>query len=121
MEMATFLEMAKNTREVRVVVQGSGDEVRTPIWIVTVGPSVFVRSYRGDNGSWYQHVLARRTFPLEIEGTDVVVSAEPVTTATTHDDVSAAYKAKYPDEPETPEMVSSPVVATTLQLVPTEE
>jgi hypothetical protein len=66
-------------------------------------------------------VLAKRTFPLEIEGTDVVVRAEPVTTATTHDDVSAAYEAKYPDEPETPEMVSSPVVGTTLQLVPTEE
>ncbi len=43
MEMATFLEMAKNTREVRVIVQGAGDEVRTPIWIVSVGPSVFVR------------------------------------------------------------------------------
>jgi hypothetical protein len=104
-----------------VVVQGAGDEVRTPIWIVTVGPSVFVRSYRGNKGRWYQHVLARRIFPLEIEGTDVVVSAEPVTTATTNDDVSAAYKAKYPDEPETPDMVSSPVVATTLQLVPTKE
>ncbi len=66
-------------------------------------------------------MLAKRIFPLEIEGTDVVVRAEPVTTATTHDDVSAAYEAKYPGEPETPEMVSSPVVATTLQLVPTEE
>ena len=118
MEIATFLEMAKNTREVRVVVQGSGEEVRTGS--SRLAPrSLFVHT--GSKGRWYQHVLAKRTFPIEIEGTDVVVSVEPVTTAATNDDVSAAYKAKYPDEPETPEMVSSPVVATTLQLVPTEE
>ena len=120
MEMTTFLEKAKMTREVRVVVQGSEDEVRTPIWIVTVGPSVFIRSYRASDGNWYQHVLAERTFPLEIEGQDVSVRAEPVTTATTQNDVSAAYEAKYPGEPETAEMISPPVVATTLQLVPAE-
>ena len=117
MDTASFVVAAHSAREVRVVVQGADGEVRTPIWIVTVGPSVFIRSYRADKGKWYQHVLAKKTFPLEIEGEDVTVRAEPVTAPTVLEEVSAAYLAKYPNDSETPAMVQAPVVTTTLQLV----
>jgi len=116
-DAASFLAAAQTTQEVRVVVQGADEEVRTPIWIVTGGGSVFIRSYRAGEGRWYQHVLAVKTFPLEIAGKDVTVQAEPATAPAILEEVSAAYLAKYPNEAETPDMVKPPVVATTLRLV----
>jgi len=116
-DIAELVQAAERSEEVRVVVR-DGEERRTPIWIVAVGPSVFVRSYRAGQGKWYQHVKASGSFPLEIAGEDVVVTCEPVTDAPTLEDVSAAYRAKYADAPEMPDMVTPEVVATTLRLSP---
>lgn len=100
-----------------MVVRAAGQEVRTPIWIVAVGDAVFIRSYRAEEGKWYRHVLAKRTFPLEIAGEDVIVRAEPVSEPATLEEISIAYRVKYPDAPEMPDMVKPPVVATSLELV----
>jgi len=116
MEPSTFRDAASAATEVRVVVRSGGDEVRTPIWIVTVGPSVYVRSYRAAQGNWYKHVVASGSLPLELEGELVPVRCEPVEDPAVLKDVSEAYLAKYPNEPETPDMVSPEVAATTLRL-----
>ncbi len=74
MDCSAFLNTATSAREVRVVVQSEQPEVRTPIWIVTVGPDVFVRSYRAEHGRWYQNVHTSKTFPLELGGESASVS-----------------------------------------------
>jgi len=116
LDATRFRAAAQEVKEVRVVVKGSNGEVRTPIWIVATESSVFVRSYRATQGKWYLQVLSAKTFALEIEGEDVMVRAEPVTEPGTLEKVSAAYRAKYPVEPETADMLSPAVVATTLHL-----
>lgn len=118
MEAAAFADIARGAEEVRVVVQSARGETRTPIWIVTVGDGTFVRSYRAAQGRWYQHVRATRRFPLEVAGRDIVVDAIPVADDELLRQVSTAYLAKYAGQPETPDMVTAPVAATTLRLVP---
>jgi len=121
MDNSTFLDAAAKVREVRVVVRTRQGEVRTPIWIVVVGREVFVRSYRADGGQWYQHVTSSESFPLELRGELVSVRTEPEHDAQRLEEISEAYLAKYAGEPEVADMVSSPVVATTLRLVPIEQ
>jgi hypothetical protein len=121
MDCSAFLNTATSAREVRVVVQTEQPEVRTPIWIVTVGPDVFVRSYRAEHGRWYQNVHTSKTFPLELGGELVSVRPDPVHDAHVLEEVSKAYLAKYDGEPELADMVSPPVIATTLRLVPVGE
>jgi hypothetical protein len=116
MDTSGFIKAAREALEVRVVVRDDGAEARIPIWIVTVGDAVFVRSYRAEQGKWYQHVVARPRFPLELAGEDVVVEGRAASRELLAD-VSQAYLAKYAGQPETPDMVSPRVVATTLQLV----
>jgi len=121
LDATRFLALAEGAREVCVVVAGSSGEVRTPIWIVTAASSVFIRSYRAANGQWYQYAVTHRSFPLEVDGEDVMVRVEPVSEPTTLAKVDAAYRAKYQDEPETPDMLSPAVATTTLKVELLEE
>ena len=121
MDRSAFLNTATSAREVRVVVQTEQPEVRTPIWIVTVGPDAFVRSYRAEHGRWYQNVHTSKTFPLELGGEVVSVRPDSVHDAHVLEEVNKAYLAKYDGEPELADMVSPPVIATTLRLIPVGE
>ena len=121
MESSAFVNAAANAREVRIVVRTEQPEVRTPIWIVTVGPDAFVRSYRAEQGQWYQNVHTSEAFPLELDGELVSVRPEPVHDAHVLEEVSKAYLAKYEGEPELADMVSAACIATTLRLVPVGE
>ncbi len=118
MEPSRFRDAAADAIEVGVVVRSEDTQARTPIWIVALGDSAYVRSYRATGGRWYQHVLSSGTFPLEIDGEEVLVRLEAVEDAETLEAVSAAYLTKYANEAETPDMVSPAVVATTLRLDP---
>lgn len=118
MDSSSFRSAARQAVEIRVVLTHDGDETRTPIWIVTDGESVFVRSYRAEEGHWYQQVRRERRAVIELDGDDVEVRAEPVSDPVVLAAVSDAYLDKYAGQPETPDMVSPAVVATTLELVP---
>ena len=119
MDLAEFGASAEREKEVRVVVPGTAPEVRTPIWIVNVKGTAYVRSYKAGEGHWYQNVREASRFVLEIAGTDVAVVAEPVADADLLAEVSDAYRTKYAGEAETPDMVADAVAATTLRLTPT--
>lgn len=118
MDLAEFGAAAEREKEVRVVVPGTTPEVRTPIWIVNVAGTAYVRSYKAGEGHWYRSVREANRFVLEIAGTDVAVEAEAVTDAHRLAEVSDAYRMKYAGEAETPDMVTDAVAATTLRLTP---
>jgi hypothetical protein len=120
-DSSAFLGAATADREVRVVVRAEHGEVRTPIWIVTVGPDAFVRSYRAEQGRWYQQVHILEAFPLELGGELVSVRPDPVHDANMLERVSDAYLTKNDGEPELAAMVSPSIIATTLRLVPVGE
>lgn len=96
-----------------------GSPRRTVIWTVSDGSRLFVRSYRGAAGRWYQEALRQgraglalgddRPAPFRVRHVD-----DPATIAL----VSRLVGQKYADDPSMPDMVGTDVLGTTLELVP---
>ena len=57
---AAALELLATTKEVRIeTTKPDGSTQRTIIWIVVEGGEVFVRSWLGDRGKWFQAAMDR--------------------------------------------------------------
>lgn len=90
----------------------------TTIWVVVVGGHVYVRSWKGNAGRWYQEARAHSKAVVYLDGHPIPVRAFPVTDDATIAQVSDAYRRKYPDDPYTPSMVREEVLPTTLRVEP---
>jgi len=87
--------------------------------IVTVGPDVFVRSYRAEHGRWYQNVAHSKTFPLELGGELVSVRPDPVHDADVLEEVSKGLsRHSTTGSPSSTDMVSPPDPRHDSQVVP---
>ncbi|ONH27804.1 DUF2255 family protein [Pseudofrankia asymbiotica] len=91
-----------------------------PIWVVRVGDEVYVRSYRGPDGSWFRHAAAQGVAHIRAAGVDrdVAVTAAP----SARESVDRAYSTKYArygDSYLRP-MVTDTAAGTTLRLTPTD-
>jgi hypothetical protein len=91
-----------------------------PVWVVRVGDDLYVRSWRGEDGAWYQAAKARREG--HVSARDVQRDVEFVDADdAVNDTVDAGYRDKYARYPGYVEpMVSAQARATTLRLVPRE-
>lgn len=93
---------------------------RVTIWIVPTKDGVFVRSYKGKRGRWYQEALANPSVTVRAGRRKVLARAEPARSAGIIREVSAAYRDKYgsrwPDD--TKPMLKRSVLTTTLHLRP---
>jgi hypothetical protein len=89
----------------------------TTIWVVRVGDELYVRSYRGRDGAWYQAVQRRPVGRIRAGGTERDASFERVTDID-EGAVDAAYRAKYGryGGPYVEPMVASAARATTLRI-----
>ena len=90
----------------------------TTIWVVVVGDTVYVRSWKGQAGRWYQEARARSKAVVYLDGHPIPVRAVPVTDDAAIAQVSEAYREKYPDDPFMPSMLRDDVLPTTLRLEP---
>ena len=90
------------------------------IWVVVVDGDVYVRSYRGPNGRWYQALLRHPAGVLHVNGRDVPFRAVRVEDQAEIARVSEAYRRKYERKwpKETAEMLRDEVLPTTLRLEP---
>lgn len=91
-----------------------------PIWAVSTGGLVYVRTwYRRDTG-WFGHVLASRRARIRVPGLEADVTIEDVGAGTPElrAGVDAAYEAKYGRGGGTGQMVSAEAAAATLRLNP---
>lgn len=92
----------------------------TTIWIVPTPHGVYVRSYKGTKGRWYQEALANPLVTIRAGRRKVAARAVPEHGALVIRAVDAGYRTKYgerwPDE--TAEMLRRSVLPTTLQLKP---
>ena|SRR5579871_753760 len=90
------------------------------VWVVVVDNNVYVRSYRGPSGRWYQALLRHPTGVLHADGRDVPFRAVPVEDQAEIARVSEAYRRKYEQNwpKETAEMLHDEVLPTTLRLEP---
>jgi hypothetical protein len=90
------------------------------IWVVVVDGDVYVRSYRGPNGRWYQALLRHPAGVLHVNGRDVPFRAVRVEDQAEIARVSETYRRKYERKwpRETAEMLRDEVLPTTLRLEP---
>jgi hypothetical protein len=93
---------------------------RVTIWVVLVDGNVYVRSYRGPTGRWYQALLRHATGVLHVDGRNVPFRAVRVEDQAEIARVSEAYRRKYEHKwpKETAEMLRDEVLPTTLRLEP---
>ena len=101
--------------------QGDGTLRRaTPIWVVRVGEQIFVRSYRGQNGRWFQAAQESHEGEVSAGGVRKRVRFSDTGDAKTKDAIDWAYRSKYGRygaryiDP----VVADAARATTLALVP---
>ena len=108
------------TKEVRVeTTRPDGTLRRRIIWIVVDGSEVFVRSWRGDRGYWYQAALDRPDeVALQLAGRRIPVRAVPATDEESITRCSAGLEAKYSDDPALRSMIQTSVLPHTLRLEP---
>ena len=91
---------------------------RTTIWIVPTKDGVYVRSFKGKQGRWYQEAVANPRVTVRIGRRSVPARAELEKNSRVIREVSDAYREKYgerwPDE--TKPMLRRSVLPTTLRL-----
>jgi hypothetical protein len=105
--------------ELEIAVRRSDGSLRrwVPIWVVSSGGQVYVRTwYRRDTG-WFGHALRSRRARIRVPGLEADVTIEDIGDASTQvtADVDAAYRTKY-GRGGAGSMVTATAAATTLQL-----
>ena len=66
----------------------------TTIWVVRVGDGLYARSYRGQDGTWYQAVQRRPQGRIRVGGAEYDVTFQRPADAD-EDAIDAAYRSKY--------------------------
>jgi hypothetical protein len=93
---------------------------RVTIWIVPTEEGVYVRSYKGKRGRWYQEALANPQVSIRLGRRQVEARVEPEHNPHLIRAVNVAYRKKYgerwPDD--TQAMLKRSVLPTTLRLTP---
>jgi hypothetical protein len=93
---------------------------RTTIWIVPTEDGVYVRSYKGKKGRWYQEALANPLVTIRVGRRKVTARAELEHNPLVIRAVSAGFREKYgerwPDE--TQDMLKRSILSTTLRVTP---
>lgn len=93
-----------------------------PVWVVRVGDELYVRSWRGTDGSWYRAAQASGQAHISAGGVDRDVALERVSSDEVNDAIDAGYRDKYGRYPSYVEpMTSEQARATTLRLVPADD
>ena len=109
-----------DTKEVRIETFSNRGSPKTIIWVAVADGQVYVRSVRGDDGHWYQRVLANPLAAIEVAGERIEFRAVHVDDADEILDVSEALRAKYPAGGSLDRMTRDDVLDTTLRLEPIE-
>lgn len=93
---------------------------RVTIWIVPTEEGVYVRSYKGKKGRWYQEALANPQVTVGVGRRKATARAEAEHNPRVTRAVNAAYRKKYgerwPDD--TQAMLKRSILPTTLRLTP---
>ena len=93
---------------------------RVTIWIVPTEEGVYVRSYKGKRGRWYQEALANPLVSIRLGRRQVKARVEPEHNPLLIRAVNVAYRKKYgerwPDE--TQAILKRSLLPTTLRVTP---
>ena len=129
------LQLLAAAAELDVAARGPDGALRrwTPVWVVSVGEDVFVRSWHRRATGWFGHAVASERARVRLPGLEAEVAVVDLGSQTGHlpgggrrlgevlDAVDAAYRVKYAalhGAPTVAAMVSAQARATTLRLDP---
>jgi hypothetical protein len=80
----------------------------TPIWVVRVGDALYIRSAGGRGSDWYRHATQHNSGRIRAGGIETDVTVQPVGDPALIDQVTAAYRAKYANQPSLVAMFLTP-------------
>lgn len=92
----------------------------TIIWVVRVGNDLYVRSWRGRAGVWFQRAVQRHQGRIRVDAMERDVSFEEPEDGSIHPAIDQAYRNKYSryGNPYVRPMVEAVATAATFRLVP---
>jgi hypothetical protein len=115
---AEEIELIATSKEVTIETR-SGDRVYpTVLWAVVDDDKIYVRSFLGDSGRWYQRAVADPEVTVEAGDTRIDLRAVPAIDEASIEVVSAGFRAKYGKGASVDAMVQPDVLDTTLRLDP---
>lgn len=118
---AETLALLDRTQEVRIdTPRPDGTRRTTFIWVVVDGADVFVRSFKGDRGYWWQAAVDAPDDVVLVfdDGRRVPVQAVSAVDDDSIARCSAGFEKKYRRDSSTPLMLLPFTLGTTLRLVP---
>ena len=107
--------------ELEIAPRRGDGTLRNPvtIWVVRVGDSLYIRSYRGQSGAWFRAAQRSHAGRILAGGVEQDVTFVAETDPGLNDQIDTAYHSKYSRYPQyVAPMVIAEVRATTLKLVP---
>jgi hypothetical protein len=115
---AEELHALDRINEIRVAGRRQDGSLRTLtiVWHVVVDGSLYVRSVRGDDGSWYKGVI--RHHEGAISWGDETREVTYIPDATVDDQIDAAYYKKYGNGSPSRAITNAAAKATTLRVEP---
>ena len=114
------LDTIGTAEELEIAPRRRDGTLRNPvtIWVVRLRDDLYIRSYRGREGSWYRAAQASgeaRILAGGVEKDVTIVDADP----TLNDQIDDAYRTKYGHYPQyVAPMVAPEARPTTIRLVP---
>lgn len=115
------LSKIETTEELEIAPRRRDGTLRNPvtIWVVRVGDDLYVRSYRGHNGSWFRAAQRSQEGRIRAGGVEKDVTFVAESDSGLNDQIDAAYHGKYGRYPQyVAPMVTAETRSTTLKLVP---
>ena len=96
-----------------------GKTYGTPTWIwsVVVDGEIYVRSYNGQSGPWYQAAIKQKSGRITAASMTKEVGFEPVS-GPINDSIHGAYRAKCASSPYLKPMISARARAATVKVMP---
>ena len=96
-----------------------GKTYGTPTWIwsVVVDGGLYMRSYNGQSGRWYQAAIKQKAGRITAAGMTKEVAFEPVG-GSINDSIDDAYRSKYSSSPYPKPMISARARDATVRVVP---
>ena len=98
--------------------KASDRTVKTVIWVVQAEGDLYIRSYLGDAGAWYQRALANPSVALILDGLRAEFEAVPANDPRSIEMTSQALREKYARSGSLEAMLAPEILHTTLRLAP---
>lgn len=116
MDVDRSLAVIADSKEVVIETTDGDRTTGTIIWTAPHGGEIYVRSYLGDRGVWYQRALANADVVLSVGAVSVPMRAVPAPDSESVEAATQGFLAKYEPSKSLDAMVTEEVLHTTLRL-----